>query len=70
MKDETTQVVIVIWDETAMELTKSSAKTLFDVLDEVAVQFKFRLYVYVSYNVCLRVCMGRLKTMPRRCHML
>lgn len=34
MKDDTTQVVIVLWDETATELKKSSAKVLLDQLDQ------------------------------------
>ncbi|PWA34863.1 nucleic acid-binding, OB-fold protein [Artemisia annua] len=33
--DATAQTVIVMWDETALELTKSSAKALLDELDEV-----------------------------------
>ncbi|PWA66247.1 nucleic acid-binding, OB-fold protein [Artemisia annua] len=33
--DATGQIVIVMWDETASELTKSSAKALLDELDEV-----------------------------------
>ena len=33
MRDVTTQVVIVLWDETATELTKSSAKALLDGLE-------------------------------------
>ncbi|GJY16094.1 nucleic acid-binding, OB-fold protein [Tanacetum coccineum] len=35
VKDESAQTVIVTWDETASELTKSSAKALLDGLDEV-----------------------------------
>ena len=33
VKDVTTQVVIVLWDETATELTKSNAKALLDGLE-------------------------------------
>ncbi|KAL6576662.1 hypothetical protein OROMI_010938 [Orobanche minor] len=35
VRDETAETVVVMWDETATELTKTSAKVLLDGLDEV-----------------------------------
>lgn len=43
VRDLTTQVVIVMWDETATELTKSSAKALLNELEQVHVQVNFPL---------------------------
>lgn len=43
VKDETNQVVVALWDETATELTKSSAKALLDELEPVVVQADFPL---------------------------
>lgn len=52
MKDETNQVEVELRDETATELTKSSAKALLDELEQVVVQADFPLQVHVS-TICI-----------------
>ena len=55
VKDDTNQTVVVLWDETATDLTKSSAKALLDELEQVLMppdlvyvsmllQFSFTIY--------------------------
>ncbi|PWA54125.1 nucleic acid-binding, OB-fold protein [Artemisia annua] len=48
IKDDTNQTVVVLWDETATELTKSSAMALLDELEHVFIQANM---VYLSMGI-------------------
>lgn len=52
IKDGTNQTVVVMWDETATELTKSSAKALLDELEQVFMQPVFPLFDHVT-TICI-----------------
>ena len=61
IKDDTNQTIVVMWDETATELTKSSAKALLDELEQVFMEAAFPLFDHVP-----TICIYRLSSVGWR----